>query len=152
MARHAGRYSKLRYLLLYSDSLLVLLYLAFRKEALDALLAVYGVLTSSFELADYQFLVWGGFLFTNCALFSYLRSWFSAKQVNSSKGVVLFESMVVGAVTLAVGKAISQAHTIDPYWLVEIGFSSYVFEVVTTAGAGYVFADLIWRIHSFVRK
>ena len=56
------------------------------------------------------------------------------------------------AVVLSVGKSLSQPLKIDPYWHLDLSLFSYVFEVITTAGAGYVLADFLNRLRILTVK
>jgi hypothetical protein len=140
------KYSKLIYVLLHIDVLLVFFYLLFRAEVLALLLDAYNAATASLDLAHYRFLVWGVVLFGACSLCSYFRQRHFAMAVNLARGVVIFELMVLSTAAFIVWKSLVQPVEIDPYWLISLSLPSYVFEVVTTAGVAYLFADFLSRI------
>lgn len=143
---------KLVYALLHLDILLIFVYLLFRTEVLELLMSAYTRVTASPNLSHYRFLVWSVVLFGVCALFSYFRQRHFTMSVNLARGVVIFEVMVLLAIAVIVGKALSQPVEIDPYWLLGISLPSYIFEVVTTAGAGYILADFLLRIRLIFNK
>lgn len=144
--------SVLRYALLHVDVILVLIYLAFRTNSLGALIAAFDAIAPSHGAEKLRFLVWGGTLFVMCAVCSYARRSHFAIPTNYAKGVLLFELMVLSAVVLTVSKSLSQEAAIDPYWLLELSPLSYLFEVVTTVGAGYILADFLSRIGSISKE
>ncbi len=143
---------KLRGILLYADVILLIFYLAFRKEATTLLVNVFDLAFGWTNFSSYRFLAWGFVLFFTCAACSYFREDFFTKRPSTAKGIVIFELMILIAVVLSVGKSVSQPLTVNPYWLLDLSLLSYVFEVVTTAGAGYVLADFLNRLRILTVK
>lgn len=146
------RNGTLSYLLLHVDVVLLFTYLVFRTEVLVALLSAFDAITPSRRFDQFRFLVWGGVLFVTCTACSYFRQSHFAIPTNTSRGIVFFELMVLGAVALSVGRSLSQSAAIDPFWVVNLSLLNYGFEIVTTAGAGYVFADFLSRIRFIFLK
>lgn len=143
---------KLRQILLYADVILLVFYLTFRKETTTLLVRIFDLTLGWTNFSSYRFLAWGFVLFITCAGCSYFRQNFFTNRPSTAKGIAIFELMILIAVVLSVGKSLSQPLKIDPYWLLDISLLSYVFEVVTTAGAGYVLADFLNRLRIFTVK
>lgn len=144
------KYSSLIHLFFYVDAMLIFFYLFFREEVLSILVKTFDQITLGFELQAYRFLVWGFVLFLTCAASSFFRQQYFLAPKTFKKGIVIFEFMVLGAVTLSVLQALTSPDLIDPNWILSMGIWSYSFEILITAGAGYLLADFLSRIrHQF---
>ena len=136
---------------LYLDIVILLLFVAFRESSVMTVISLYDIMAPD-GIERFRYLAWGGTLFVTCSLCSYWRRYRLIIPMQYTKGVIYFELMVLGAFVLILVQSLSQADTIDPFWLLELNWFSYLFEVVTTAGAGYVLADFLSRVNFLLRS
>ena len=129
--------SALRYL----DVVLIAIYACFSSHAMSALMYVYDNLILTPDCEKFRFLMWSGMLFFICAACSFSRR----ASINNSKGIVFIELMVLVAVIASVLEAINEPTIIDPWWITRVNYFSYCFEILITAGAGYIFSDFLSR-------
>lgn len=141
---------KLPDLVLHIDIFSLFGYIFFRNEVLTGLLDAFDSIAP--DSVRYRFLIWTSFLFTACITCSIGRRLYYSLPVRTSKMALLFEIVVLSAVILAVWKSMARPAYIDPSWILNLSLLSYFLEVVTTAGAGYVLADLLFRVPSILKK
>lgn len=148
-----NRYGEfLRDVLRHTDIVLLFFYIGFRHELLTFLLTIFDVITQGHGGERFKFLIFGGVIFFVCVLCSYARYKSTHTVLNRSRGIIFFELMILFAVALVVAKNLTRAEVVDPFWIVNISFGSYIFEILTAAGSGYVAGNLLLRIRlSFKR-
>jgi hypothetical protein len=151
MSDQTNSHYKLAHVLLFADIAVLACFLFLPELVLTVLLKIFDVLTIQFDWSKYRFLIWGFVLFSVCAFCSYFRQYFFATKPSQSKGIVIFEVMVLSAVALMTWKGVAYTPTVNPDWITKLGFWSYLFEITTTAGAGYVLADFLFRFKFFFK-
>lgn len=137
--------------LLFIDIAVIFLYLTIREIMLNTLLNSFNYLTGS-RLTEYDFLVWGGFLFFVCVGSSLYRNKVIPLPINKRGLAVAFELTVVVAAGIMVISAINFSERIDPWWIVRLNYFQYIYEVATTVGVAYIFSDLLIRLNNLKAK